>query len=59
MISFKNFLTFIIFVVITRYIVIPEARRNEKKIILFNSHLVTDPDFIAHFLNICALLLRL
>ena len=30
-----------------------------KKIIPFNSHLVTDPDFIAHFLNICILLLRL
>ena len=27
--------------------------------ILFNSHLVTDPDFIAHFLNICTLLPRL
>ena len=31
----------------------------KKKMILFNSHLVTDPDFIAHFLNICTLLLRL
>ena len=28
-------------------------------IIFFNSHLVTDPDFRAHYLNICTLLLRL
>ena len=34
-------------------------RTNERKesFILFNSLLVPDPDFIAHFLNICSLLL--